>query len=138
MMHGIAPLIARTRVVVLAIGLVCLAAITVHDLPLTQQRWTEVILWACWLFFLGDWLAGKVIALGTSPRPPLLGGADLNDALTILPVPIAHLMGVMPATAWLLAALWLLKLQPAMAGFALLRRVFALEAKPLASVVLGF
>lgn len=53
-------------------------------------------------------------------------------------VPIAHALGVPAETAWLFAALWLLKLPAALAGFSLLRRAFVLEAKSLTSVILVF
>ena len=55
-----------------------------------------------------------------------------------LPVPIALLCGAAPETAWLFASLWVLKLAQNSPGFAQLGRVFVLEAKPLASVLVLF
>ena len=46
--------------------------------------------------------------------------------------------GVAPETAWLLASLWVLKLAQNSPGFAQLGRVFVLEAKALASVLVLF
>jgi voltage-gated potassium channel len=139
MVHEMTALIARARPFVLAIGLASMVAVTVPGIPLVEIRWAEAILWICWVFFLGEWLTAKWDTFAApAPRPPLVSFVDLADALAVLPVPVAHLLGIAPATAWLFAALWLLKLQPAMAGFALLRRVFVLEAKPLTSVVFGF
>jgi voltage-gated potassium channel len=139
MIQDLTALIARARPFVLAIGLACIVVLTVPGIPLAEVRWAEVALWVCLLFFLTEWLAEKFIQLSAPPpRPQLLIYSDLLDALAVLPVPIAHLLGVAPATAWLLAALWLLRLQTARAGFSLLRRVFVLEANSLASVVFGF
>lgn len=138
-MHDLPALIARARPIVLTIGLVCVVALTVPSLPLAELRWAEIILWICLIFFVAEWTAEKLVLLSTPPpRPNLFGYADLLDALAILPVPIALLLGVAPASAWLLAALWLLKIEPATAAFRLLRRVFVLEARSLASVVFAF
>jgi voltage-gated potassium channel len=56
----------------------------------------------------------------------------------VLPIPLALVLGVPPETAWLLGSLWLLKLAPVSPGLALLGRVIALEAKPLASLLVIF
>src|SRR5262249_6491087 len=56
------------------------------------------------------------------------------DCITLLPVPVALLCGAPPATAWLFASLWVLKLAQNSSSLEQLRRVFVLEAKPLASV----
>ena len=68
----------------------------------------------------------------------IFSSAGLIDLLAIPPVPIALLVGVPAATAWLLASLWLLKLAAFTPGLSLLQRVIALEAKPLASVLVIF
>jgi len=60
------------------------------------------------------------------------------DILCVFPVPIAVACGLAPETAWLLASLWVLKLAQDSLGFAQLGRVFVLEAKPLASVLVLF
>jgi voltage-gated potassium channel len=56
----------------------------------------------------------------------------------VLPIPIALLFGLPAETAWLLASFWPLKLAAVLPGFSLLRRVIALEARPLASVLFIF
>jgi len=60
------------------------------------------------------------------------------DVLAVLPVPIALLCGLPPPTAWLFASLWVVKLAQYSSGFAQLGRVFVLEAKALASVLVLF
>lgn len=139
MAQDLTALITRARPFVLAIGLVCIVTLTMPGLPLGNLRWTEILLWICLAFFLIQWAMEKVARMsGPPPHPPFFTYRDILNALAVLPVPLAHAAGVAPATAWLLAALWLLKLEPATAGFALVRRVFVLESKSLASVVFGF
>jgi voltage-gated potassium channel len=60
------------------------------------------------------------------------------DIIGVIPVPIALICGVAPPTAWLLASLWVLKLAQNSPGFAQLGRVFRLEARALASVLVLF
>jgi voltage-gated potassium channel len=113
--------------------------LTVPGTPLANLHWTEIVLWVCLAYFVLEWVAGKIPRVtGPAPHPAFFAFSDIFSALAILPVPIAHLVGVAPASAWLLAVLWLLKLEAAAAGGALLRRVFVTEAKPLGSVVFGF
>jgi voltage-gated potassium channel len=139
MVHDLTLLIARARPFVLAIGMACVVLLTVPGQVIAPHRWIEVALWIFLLFFLVEWVTDKYERLSAPPpRPPLFGFMDVFYAAAVLPVPVAQLAGVAPETAWLLAALWLLKLEPATAGFAMLRRVFITEAKPLASVVFGF
>ena len=64
--------------------------------------------------------------------------AGVIDVLSIVPVPLALVCGITPETAWLLAALWVLKLTQDSPGFAQLGRVFVVEAKALASVLVLF
>jgi len=131
--------IARASPFVMAVGLAGIAALTVPNVPFAELRWIEVILWICLTFFAAEW--GTHIANWRAiapPRPPLLTWNGLASLLAVVPVPIAHLLSVPPATAWLLGALWLFKLQGASSGFSLLRRVLVLEARALASVVVVF
>ena len=51
----------------------------------------------------------------------------------MLPIPLALILGVAPASAWLLASLWILKLAIFVPGLAMLGRVLKQEARPLAS-----
>jgi voltage-gated potassium channel len=131
-------LINALRPYVLAVGLICIAALTAPDLPFRQLRWTEFVLWSCLIFYVAE-VAMRLVNSGEAgERIRLFSHITLADALIILPVPIAHLLGVAPPTAWLLATLWLIKIPAAASGFSLLQRVFVLEAKPLISVIVVF
>lgn len=131
-------LINALRPYVLAVGLIFVAALTVPDLPFRDLRWAELVLWACLIFYVCDWAVRHVARRAAGEPISLLSHITLTDAIIILPVPIAHLIGIAPPTAWLLAALWLIKIPAAASGFSLLQRVFVLEAKPLASVIVVF
>jgi hypothetical protein len=72
------------------------------------------------------------------PTRHILSPSGLVDVFGVFPVPIALLCGAAPETAWLLASLWVLKLAQNSPGLAQLGRVFVLEAKPLASVLVLF
>jgi voltage-gated potassium channel len=138
MLHDLTAHIARARPFVLAIGLACVVLLTVPGIPLAEFRLAEVALWTCLLYFLAEWVIDVAIRLSAPPPRRLVSYMDLFYASAVLPVPIAHLVGVSPASAWLLAGFWLLKLEAAQAGFSLMRRVFITEAKPIATVVFGF
>jgi voltage-gated potassium channel len=138
MLQDLTALIARARPFVLAIGLACVVLLTVPGIPLAEFRAAEIVLWVCLLFFLAEWVTVVAIRLSAPEPRQLFSYMDLFYASAVLPVPIAHLVGVSPATAWLLAGFWLLKLEAATAGFAMMRRVFITERKALASVVFGF
>ena len=76
-----------------------------------------------------------------APRPitsTFCPTAGVIDIIAIVPVPVALLAGVPADTAWLLASLWVLKLATLVPGLAMLGRVIALEARPLASVLVIF
>src|SRR5271155_6096219 len=127
------------RFFVLAVGLIAMTALTLPELQGAAARWLSVCLWCCYAFFAVE----SVVRL----RGPVAGGTALKhvfspsgivDLLGVLPVPIALLCGAEPETAWLFASLWVLKLGQNSPGFAQLGRVFVLEAKPLASVLVLF
>ena len=124
---------------VLTVGLLAMIVSTVPHLREGTRLSITIVLWGCLVFFAGEW------AIRAWPRPDrkaasayILSSAGLIDVLAIAPVPIALLLGVPAATAWLLASLWLLKLTAFTPGLSLLQRVIALEAKPLASVLVIF
>src|SRR4051812_43157911 len=118
---------AVLRPYVLVAGLLSIIVLTVPGLPFAELHWSEAILWSCLAFYVCEW-ALRVFAARdpAEPRRTLYGFFSVTDAITILPVPVALLFGVAPATAWLLAALWLVKIPAAASGFSLLRRVFTL------------
>lgn len=131
-------LINALRPYVLAVSLICIAALTVPDLPFKHLRWTEFVLWSCLTFYVCEWALRQIHHRAAGETTGLVDHITLTDMIIILPVPIAHLFGIAPPTAWLLAALWLIKIPAAASGFGLLQRVFVLEAKPLASVIVVF
>jgi len=131
---------APARHLVLAIGLIAMTAFTVPEVRNAAGIWLGVCLWCCFGFFAVESalrLRASWVAAGTARRH-IFSPSGLIDLLGILPVPIALLCGAEPQTAWLLAALWVLKLGQDSPGFAQLGRVFVLEAKPLASVLALF
>ena len=127
------------QAVVLTVGLLAMIASTVPALNGGARMSLTIVLWCCVAFFAGEWI---VKAWSKPDRKAayayILSPAGLIDLLAIVPVPIALLVGVPAATAWLLASLWLLKLVAFTPGLSLLQRVIALEVKPLASVLVIF
>jgi len=120
---------------VLAAGLVAMSAATVPDVRPELRAWLTVGLWCCLGFFTFE-LAVRVWTRSASERGSryLLSAAGAIDAMAVLPIPIALLVGVPAETAWLLASLWLLKLTTSVPGLSLLWRVISLESRALASV----
>ena len=124
---------------VLTAGLVAMAAITVPDIRAELRAWLIVGLWCCLGFFTFE-LAVRLWPRSASKRGSsyLLSAAGAIDAMAVLPIPIALLVGVPTETAWLLASLWLLKLTALVPGLSLLGRVISLESRALASVLVIF
>jgi voltage-gated potassium channel len=124
---------------VLAIGLVAMAAITVPDLSTAAQIWVSVVLWCCLAFFAAELAIKSWPYAGIKEeRNYLLTVPGAIDLLAVLPTPLALLFAVPADTAWLLASLWLLKLAPVVPGLSLLGRVMEQEARPLSSVFIIF
>jgi voltage-gated potassium channel len=130
---------SNTRYLVLAVALVAMSAMTVPAFKGAVAAWLEACLWVCYAFFAYEWLsrlwdgfhAGSASRYIFSPQ-------GIVDAVAVLPIPIALAYGLPASTAWLLAALWILKLAPDVPGLTQLRRVLVQEAKPLASVLFIF
>jgi len=138
-----APLRSRTYQVlqhsVLAAGLAAMTAMTVSGLRGEFQTLLVVILWCCLGFFTFELLIKSWPRRDTGRATNYLSSAAGGiDALAVLAIPIALLAGAPADTAWLLASLWLFKLAAVAPGFSLLRRVIAMEAQPLASVLVIF
>ncbi|HEX3598867.1 MAG TPA: ion transporter, partial [Lacipirellulaceae bacterium] len=128
-----------THLIVLAIGLTAMAAMTAPDTGAEMRTWLTVCLWCCLVFFTCELLASCWPRPGPESVTDYLRSAPgLIDVLAVLPIPIALLIGVPANTAWLLASLWLLKLTAIVPGFSVLGRVIALEARALASVLVIF
>ena len=122
---------------VLAVGLAAMTAMTLPGLSALSHIWLAVVLWCCLVFYAAE-LAVKTWPGVKGERNYLFTSGGLIDLLAVLPVPLALLTGVPAETAWLLAALWVLKLAPAVPGLSLLGRVIEQEARPLASVAIIF
>ena len=124
---------------VVVVGLIALTAFTVPELRRSAGIWLSLLLWCCFAFFLIEagqrahaaFRAEKLLSY-------LFSASGVVDLLGVLPIPVALLCGVPAPTAWLFAALWVLKLAQNSREFARLGRVFVLEAKPLASVAVLF
>lgn len=128
-----------TRYLILAAGLVGMSALTVPELRGAFGVWLNAGLWLCLAYFAADGAVHLNAARRTGTALDYLRTpAGIIDALSVVPVPLALLCGLPPQTAWLLAALWVLKLTQDSPGFAQIGRVFVVEAKALASVLVLF
>jgi voltage-gated potassium channel len=124
---------------ILAVGLAAMTAMTVPNLRAELHAWLAISLWCCLGIFAFELVINCWPRSGPEPVPNyLFTAAGAIDVMGVLPIPIALLLGVPPDIAWLLASLWLLKLTAIIPGFSLLGRVIALEARPLASVLVIF
>jgi voltage-gated potassium channel len=124
---------------ILIAGLAAMTAITDPGIEAELRGWLTVGLWCCLGFFAFE-LAVKLWPSSASERGLryLLSAAGAIDAIAVLPIPLALLVGVPAETAWLLASLWLLKLAIFVPGLSLFLRVILLESRALASVVVIF
>jgi voltage-gated potassium channel len=128
-----------TRYAILAAGLIGMSALTVPELRVSFGIWLNAGLWLCLAYFAIDGAVRLNAARQTGTAIGYLRTpAGIIDVLSIIPVPLALLCGLAPQTAWLLAALWVLKLAQDSPGFAQIGRVFVVEAKALASVLVLF
>jgi len=128
-----------TRYVALGAGLLGMTALTVPDLRNSFGLWLNIGLWLCLGYFVFDGVVRSSASRRTGKVLQYLGTpAGIIDLLSIVPVPVALVAGVAPETAWLFAALWVLKLTQDSPAFAQLGRVFVVEAKALASVLVLF
>jgi voltage-gated potassium channel len=130
---------ALAQYLVLTVGLVAMTAFTVPDLRASAGIWLSICLWCCLAYFATE-TAVRIRAARSAGRVTshLLSPSGIIDILSIFPVPIALACGLEPPTAWLVASLWVLRLAQNSPGFAQLGRVFMIEAKPLASVLVLF
>ncbi len=143
-MHSTSPIrrfgaSSAGRFVVLAIGLAAMTAYTVPDLANPAGGWLSASLWCCLAYFAVEaFVRYRAAAQAGEAGSYLASASGLVDLLAVFPAPLALAFGVAPATSWLFAALWILKLAQNSPGFALLGRVFMLEAKPLLGVLALF
>jgi voltage-gated potassium channel len=133
---GTSPL---ARFIVLGIGLAAMTAFTVPDLARSASGWLEACLWCCLAYFAVEGAARmRLESAGGELKSYLRSASGLVDLAAVFPVPIALVCGLSAPTAWLFASVWVLKLAQNSPGFAQLGRVFVMEAKPLASVLVLF
>jgi voltage-gated potassium channel len=124
---------------VLALGILSIVGLSEPQFANAGEPWLLACLWGCLAYFALDWLMRIRAAMRTErPGDYVFSAVGFIDAIAVLPVPIALASGVPPRTAWLLGVFWILKLAPLAPGFAQLRRVIELEAKPLTSVLVIF
>jgi voltage-gated potassium channel len=120
---------------------VALSAVAAVTIPETDTRYLvslQVVLWLCLSIFIWELALQLWIRPRGQWREYLLSAKGLVDLLAVIPVPVAFLCGAPSESAWLLGSLWVLKLIRFVPGIALLRRVIAHEARPLASVLVIF
>lgn len=129
----------KAAYVAVTVGVLSMVLLTVNPAYETAHRWVDVLLWACLVYFVFEWLVrlhhmvrqGRLVLYVSS-------SAGLVDALGALAVPVALILGAEPKTAWLLSVLWVLKVVPGIPGLRQLRRVLVLESGPLVSVLVIF
>jgi voltage-gated potassium channel len=123
---------------VLVVGLAAMSALSSAESRAYAASW-QLVLWVCFGIFAVEWAMRTFAAARSGGLAGYLFSASgIIDALAVVPIALALALGTPPQTAWLLGALWLLKLAPVSPGLALLGRVIALEAKPLASLLVIF
>jgi voltage-gated potassium channel len=124
-----------SRIVVLVIGLVAMSAYTMPDLQKSARYILEACLWFCLAYFVVECAVRMQAAIKARRLPHyLVSPSGLVDVVGAAAVPIALLCGLPSPTAWLFAALWVLKLGQRSPALAQIARVFVTEAKPLAGV----
>lgn len=129
----------KAAYVAVTVGVLSMMLLTVAPAYETAHRWVDVLLGACLVYFVFEWVV-RLRHMAQTGRLPLYisSSAGLVDAVGALAVPIALLLGVEPKTAWLLSVLWVLKVVPGIPGLRQLRRVLVLESGPLVSVLVIF
>jgi voltage-gated potassium channel len=125
------------QLLALAIGLGALTVTTMPDIGSAGRFYAFFMLWCCFAVFAAD-LLFKGWQRSSLETSYLLSATGIIDLIAVLPVPIALLLGIRPESAWLFAALWILKLATVVPGLSMLARVLALEARALASVFVIF
>jgi voltage-gated potassium channel len=129
----------KAAYVAVAIGFVMMLVLTVAPAYEAAHHWVDATLWACLGFFVFEWLVRLRHAfMSQRGWGYALSGRGLVDAVAALAIPLAFVLGADPKTAWLLCALWMLKVVPGVPGLRQLRRVLVLESGPLLSVLVIF
>jgi len=122
---------------VLTVGLLAMTVVTMPSLADGTRLACVVVLWCCLGLYALE-LSAKLWQARRVETKYFSSVAWIIDLLAVVPIPFALLIGVPPRTAWLLAALWILKLASVVPGLGMLGRVIALEARALGSVIMLF
>lgn len=131
--------VTRLAYVAVAIGVAMLLLVTVSPAYEATHHWVDSVLWACLAFFVFEWLVRLWQNLVVERHwMAAVSARGLVDAAAAVGVPLALAFGAEPKTAWLLSALWLLKVIPGIRGLRQLRRVIVVESGPLLSVLTIF
>ncbi|MGA7997553.1 MAG: cyclic nucleotide-gated ion channel [Bradyrhizobium sp.] len=129
----------KAAYVAIAIGFVMMLMLTVGPAYEAAHVWVDATLWACLVFFIFEWVIRLRHAfMSEHGWAYALSGRGLVDAVAALAIPLALVLGTEPKTAWLLGALWVLKVVPGVPGLRQLRRVLVVESGPLLSVLVIF
>ncbi len=125
--------------VALIVGIIALLVWTFEPAYTRGRFWIELALWLCLAVFVWEW--GVRIYYSRAKRGItryLASGGGIIDTASALAVPLALAVGIPAKSAWLFAAIWLLKVAPELSGLKQLQRVIVREAGPLASVLAIF
>ena len=129
----------KAAYVAVMVGVSVMVLLTVAPAYEAAHLWVDAVLWACWLYFVFEWVVrlrhARALQRGWSYSLSVRG---LVDAAAVIAVPLALVCGVEPRTAWLLAILWVLKVVPGVPGLRQLRRVLVIESGSLLSVLVIF
>jgi voltage-gated potassium channel len=129
----------KAAYVAIAIGFIMMLMLTVAPAYEAAHYWVDATLWACLVFFIFEWVVRLRHAfMSQRGWAYALSGRGLVDAVAAIAIPLALVLGADPKSAWLLGALWVLKVVPGVPGVRQLRRVLVLESGPLLSVLVIF
>jgi voltage-gated potassium channel len=120
-------------------GVAMMVMLTVDPVFAALHYPIGVVLWACLVFFILEWMIRLRHAFEAGRRwTYVFSFRGLVDAASALAIPVALLAGVDAKSAWLFGALWMLKVVPGIPGLRQLRRVLVLESGSLLSVLVIF
>jgi len=129
----------KAAYVAIAIGFIMMLMLTVAPAYEAAHYWVDATLWGCLVFFIFEWVVRLRHAfMSQRGWAYALSGRGLVDAVAAIAIPLALVSGADPKSAWLLGALWVLKVVPGVPGLRQLRRVLVLESGPLLSVLVIF
>lgn len=129
----------KAAYVAVTVGIGVMVLLTIAPAYEAAHRWVDAVLWACWAYFVFEWVVRlRHAMLSQQGWAYAVSGRGLVDAAAAVAVPLALLAGVDSKTAWLLGALWMLKVVPGIPGLRQLRRVLVVESGPLLSVLVIF